>query len=211
MRFALFLLAITPSFGATVTASVSAMGTILDVSQSVPFNITVPGISAPNSSVISNPATLTFVGGGIFAPCQPVDSTLPYLCSGSLSLTAAVALPNGSYLVDTGISGSYTNLGNIVDPFADCPRPNAFGRFPTCNLALPVGTYLLTVKLFNELFPTSNATVPPFKDSLTATISGVGVAAVPEPATGLVMLFSLLLLPIVRPLVFGAPGISTTS
>jgi hypothetical protein len=191
MRIAIMLWVTTCAFGETIVVSLSETGTtFVSDTQAVPFDITLPGFV---NGTPQNIETLTFnMAANIGGSCG--GGTLG-LCFGFLSDSASISAANVVSVAAVGYSGDYSDTFNNVDPFIDgCLEGGLETDLLSCTLALPIGRYLLTVGLSDSFSAQNGRMISQTTEAVTGIISGAGVAPVPEPVTGLLMVVGLLLL-----------------
>jgi hypothetical protein len=98
----------------------------------------------------------------------------------------------GEFLSEISYSGTYQYVecdgqscggGNNIGPFYQCNGEPSQGN--SCSLTLGTGTWFMSASLFDSLVPANNATVTPFSESVTATLTvnsgSVQIITTPEP------------------------------
>jgi hypothetical protein len=168
---------------ATIAVTASGTGTFLDTLNSVNLQVltTADVVFAFSSSAGSTPFN-----------CNAIDPTQPATCNGQLDLDILLFASGGASLSEISFSGLYqfVTCGGVscggfngVDPYFGC-----YGVYPignSCALTLDPGAWYMSAFLFDSLVPAGNATVTPWSESVTASLSvnSGSIVISPEPGS----------------------------
>ena len=168
----------------TVSASLSlGPGTILSGQTSVPFYVTEFGLA---TFQVNFGYTITT------APCLPIDPANYFNCAGSVYEYAAIHLidvpvifyPPGYMIVADFAFDRYHDTMNGFDVTCN-GSTDMFSAYTSCAAMLSPGLYSLILSEDDQFGPwlltSNNSVAGPGWESMTASVSGEWVVAVPEP------------------------------